>query len=256
MRKSLLTVLLLVLAAYAGICAYLYSQQRALLYFPRFTRVAASQTDFHLVRDDATLRGWVVNPGQPRLILYFGGNGEAIQQNRASFAQWFPGHSVYLLAYRGYGASDGAPEETLLFADALALYDHVHTAHPGLPIAVMGRSLGSGVASYVASKRPVARLALVTPFDSMAEVAQGHYPWLPVRALVKDRYASDQYVAKFRGPVLVIRAGHDEIIGWARTQGLIDALPQPPKVLEVPNAGHNTVQEFPAYAQALEEFFN
>ena len=155
MRKSFLSVVMLLCAAYAGICTYLYTQQRTLLYVPRFTRVAASHTDFSLVRGDATLRGWVVNPGQPRAILYFGGNGEAIQQNRSSFTQWFPGTTTYLLAYRGYGASDGAPEETLLFADALALYDDVHTAHPGMPISVIGRSLGSGIASYVASRRPV-----------------------------------------------------------------------------------------------------
>ena len=255
MLKPLLTLVLLVLAAYAGICAYLYFNQRALLYYPRFTRMAASQTNFSLVRDGVTLRGWVVSPNQSRVILYFGGNGEAIQQNRSSFAQWLPGHTVYLLAYRGYGASDGAPEEALLFADALALYDHVHTAQPDLPIAVIGRSLGSGVASYLASKRPVSRLGLVTPFDSMVEVAQGHYPWLPVRALVKDRYESDQYLAEYRGPVLIIRAGHDEIVGRARTQGLIDALPTPPKVLELPNAWHNTVQDFAGYSQALETFF-
>ncbi len=255
MRKSLLSVLFLLVAAYAGICAYLYSRQHALLYFPQVTRVAASQTDFMLVREGTTLRGWVINPGQPGAILYFGGNGESIQNNRARFAQWFPVDTVYLLAYRGYGASDGAPEQNLLFADALALYDHAHAAQPGMPIAVIGRSLGTGIASYLASQRPVSRLALVTPFDNMAEVAQSRYPWLPVRMLVKDRYESDHYLAKYRGPVLIVRAGRDQVIDWARTQHLIDALPQPPLVLEVPDADHNSVQEFPGYAQALECFF-
>lgn len=255
MRKSVLSILLLLVAAYAGICAYLYSQQRALLYFPQFTRVTASQTDFNLMRDGVTLRGWVMNPGQPRAILYFGGNGEAIQNNRTSFAQWFPGNTIYLLAYRGYGASEGAPNEAQLFADALALYDHVHAAHPGMSISVIGRSLGSGVASYVASQRPVSRLALVTPFDSMVEVAQAHYPWLPIRMLIKDRYESDHYLATFPAPVLIIRAGRDVVVGRARTQHLIDALPRPPQVLELADAGHNSVQEFPAYRQALETFF-
>lgn len=246
MRKQLLLVMLLFVAAYAGICAYLYSRQRAMLYFPQVTRVAAAETDFSLTRDGVTLRGWIVNPGQTKAILYFGGNGEPIQQNRATFAQWFPTHTLYLLAYRGYGASEGAPEQDLLFADALALYDHVHAAHPEFPIAVIGRSLGSGVASHVASKRAVSRLALVTPFDSMSEVAQARYPWLPVRALVKDRFESDHYLSKFPNPVLIIRAGHDQVIGWQRTQSLIDALPKPPRVLELPQAGHNSVQAFPA----------
>ena len=255
MLKPVAAVLLLLVAGYVGICGFLYSQQRAMLYFPQATRVAASQTEFSLRRDGVTLRGWVVNPGHPQAILYFGGNGEAIQNNRTSFARWFSHSTIYLLAYRGYGASEGAPNETQLFADALALYDHVHEAHPDVAISVIGRSLGSGVASYVASQRPVSRLALVTPFDSMVEVAQARYPWLPVRMLVKDRYASDHWIANYRGPVLIIRAGHDEIIGGPRTQRLIDALPMPPQVLELPNATHNSVQEFPAYRHALETFF-
>lgn len=255
MRKPLLSVLFLLLACYAGICAYLYSRQRTMLYFPQFTRVAAAETDFSLARDGATLRGWTLNPGQPTAILYFGGNAESVQRNRDNFARWFPDSTVYLLAYRGYGASDGAPEERLLFDDALALYDHVRATQPDMPISVIGRSLGTGVASYVASQREVARLALVTPFDSMADVAQAHYPWLPVRMLAKDRYTSDRYLAQYRGPLLIVRAGRDQVIGWARTQGLIDALPTPPQVLELPEAGHDSVQEFPAYAQALTRFF-
>ena len=255
MRKLLLTVGLVLLAGYAGICAYLYANQRTMMYLPQATHVVAAGTDFSLVRDGATLRGWVVNPGKSRAILYFGGNAEAVQGNRANFAQWFPDSTIYLLAYRGYGASDGAPQEALLFADALALYDHLHKTHPAVPIDVLGRSLGTGVASFVASRRPVSRLALVTPFDSMAEVAQARYPWLPVRALVKDRYDSTHHLAQFSNPLLIVRAGRDQVIGWARTQALIDALPQPPRVLELPDAGHNSVQDFPAYAQALQDFF-
>ena len=255
MRKSLLAVVVLVVACYAGICAYLYANQRTMMYLPQATHVTAAETDFSLARDGATLRGWVVNPGKSRAILYFGGNAEAVQGNRANFAQWFPDSTIYLLAYRGYGASDGAPQQALLFADALALYDHLHKAHPAVPIDVLGRSLGTGVASYVASRRSVSRLALVTPFDSMAEVAQARYPWLPVRALVEDRYESSRHLAQFTNPLLIVRAGRDQVIGRARTQALIDALPQPPRVLELPDAGHNSVQDFPAYAQTLQDFF-
>ena len=93
-------------------------------------------------------------------------------------------------------------------------------------IAVIGRSLGSGVASHVAAQRPVARLVLVTPFDSLADVGQAHYRWLPVRWLVKDRYESARYLAKYHGPVLVIRAGRDQVIPAASTHRLIASLPR------------------------------
>ena len=196
-----------------------------------------------------------MNPGRPGAVVYFGGNAERIEFSRDEFAAWFPHHTVYLMAYRGYGASDGTPRESHLYADALALFDHVSSRHSG-PIVVVGRSLGSGVASYLASQRPVARLALVTPPDSLANVARMHYPWLPVRKLLKDRYESTRYLAKYRGPVLVIRAGRDQVIPAASTDRLIASLAAPPQVIELPAADHNTIGEDARFGAALRGFVN
>jgi pimeloyl-ACP methyl ester carboxylesterase len=176
------------LAAYVALCALLYLQQRRLIYYPQFTRVNAAQTDFALARRDVVLRGWVVNPGRRDAVLYFGGNAESVEENRESFTRALPSHTVYLVAYRGYGASDGEPTEADLLADALALHDDIAKRHPGGRIAVVGRSLGSGVATWVAAERKVSALVLVTPFDSLAAVAQAHYPVFPVRLLLHDRY--------------------------------------------------------------------
>lgn len=240
---------------YAGICGLLYFRQQQLIYYPSFTRVAASATDFALQRGDVTLRGWVVNPGRHRAILYFGGNGESVEGNRAMFERWLPGHTAYLLAYRGYGASDGEPSEVALNADALALFDHVRTLHPGQPIAAVGRSLGSGVASYLAAERPVSRLVLVTPFDSLADLGQAHYRWLPVKWLLRDRYPSTAHLADYEGPVLVVRAGRDDIVPPANTDRLIASLPRKPNVSVQANAGHNSVDE-DAYGRALAGFLD
>ena len=90
---------------------------------------------------------------------------------------------------------------------------------------MIGRSLGSAVASYVASKRPVAKLALVTPFDSMANVAQAHYPWLPVRWLLQDKYDQAAYLRRYQGPLLVVRAGRDDVVPPVSTDRLIASLP-------------------------------
>lgn len=249
-----LAALAMPLLLYAAICAWMYHAQRDLLYVPQATRVDAATTDFTLAHGGIVLRGWIANPGKPRALLYFGGNAESVQRNREDFARWFPGHAAYLLAYRGYGASDGVPTQALLVGDAVALYDHVHALHPRMPIDVIGRSLGSGVASQLAARRPVARLALVTPFDGMAEVAHAHYPWLPVRWLLQDDYRSAQALAGFDGAVLVVRAGRDAVIPRARTQALIDALPRPPQVLELADAGHDDVRAWPAYAATMSAF--
>lgn len=240
--------------AYCGLCGLMYAKQRDLMYLPQHTRAEAATTDFAFDREGVVLRGWVVNPGQPRAIVYFGGNGESVQDNRGDFARWLPGHSVYLVAYRGYGASDGTPGEAALFDDALALFDHVQARHPQQPVSVIGRSLGSGVASHLASRRRIGRLALVTPFDSLAAVAQAHYPWLPVRWLLRDRYDSVRYLAGYRGPLLVVRAGRDEVVPPANTDRLLASLRRPPQVVTLPQAGHNALDPT-AYGQALAAFF-
>jgi pimeloyl-ACP methyl ester carboxylesterase len=240
---------------YLGACGLMYVRQRELVYCPQDTRVEASQTDFALVREGVTLRGWVVNPGQPQALVYFGGNAEPVQVNRERFARWFPRHTVYLVAYRGFGASEGAPTEAGITGDALALYDHVEQRHPGIHIDVIGRSLGSGVAAHVAAKRPVRRLALVTPYDTMADLGQTYYRWLPIRLLARERYDSISHLSGYTGRLLVVRAGLDKVIPAANTQRLIDSLRHPPQVLELPTADHSSVAFAPALARTLKTFF-
>ena len=237
--RRLLRLFLLLTVPYALICTYMYAQQRSLVYLPQYTQVPAEQTDFALQRGDITLRGWLVNPGRERALLYFGGNAESLQYLREPMAQWFPDHSVYLLAYRGYGASDGKPTQALLIDDAVALFDQLRQEDALRPIAAIGRSLGSGVAAGLASERPLDRLVLVTPFDSLVDVAARHYPWLPVHWLMQERYPVTEYLARYTGPVLVVRAGRDEVIPPVNTDRLLATLPRSTQVLDLPSSGHN-----------------
>lgn len=224
---------------YVTLCALMYVQQRQLIYLPQYTRVPADRTDYALERGDLVLRGWRVRGGGERALIYFGGNAESLGPLRHSLADALPAHTVYLIAYRGYGASDGQPDEAALFDDALALFDQVQSESPSRPIDVIGRSLGSGVASYLASQRPVSRLVLVTPFDSLASVAASHYPWLPVRWLLHDRFDSARHLDTYRKPVMVIRAGRDTIIPPANTDQLLAVLATPAQTLHLPGEGHN-----------------
>jgi len=250
----ILAMLALVAIAYAGICAWMYSKQRDLMYLSQATKADAKDTDFGVARNGVMLNGWLVNIGQPGAIIYFGGNAERIENMRDEFAKWFPQSSVYLVPYRGYGASEGTPSEDALLSDALAVFDQVQARQQGAPIVVIGRSLGSSVASHVASQRPVAKLALITPFDSMTSVAQSHYPWLPLRWLMQDRYESTRYLSNYAGPVLVIRASKDEVIPAASTDRLIASMAKPPQVVDLPEATHNSVDQDPGFGRALSAF--
>lgn len=238
-RRRLLALFAVPVLAYGAVCALMYFQQRDLVYYPQATRLDAVHTDFELRRADATLRGWVVNPGRTDALVYFGGNAEAVRGMALRLAEWFPDRTHYVVAYRGYGASDGEPSEAALLEDALALFDHVQGRHREGGVSVIGRSLGSGVAGYVASRRDVAGLVLVTPFDSLVNVAQGHYPWLPVRWLATERYDTRQYLAGYAKPVLLIRAGRDQVVPPVHADRLAAALPGS-VVHDVPEASHES----------------
>ena len=241
--------------AWLVLAAAVWLAQRWLIYLPQATRIEAGRTDFALDRDGVVLRGWRLNPRAGDALLYFGGNAERIELAGPVLAQALPGRVIHQLAYRGYGASDGRPSEAALVDDAVALFDEVRRRQPAAHIAVLGRSLGSGVASALAARRPVDALILVTPFDSLEAVAAQLLPMLPVRTLLRDRFDSVAALADFDGPVLVIRAGRDAVIPPARTDALLAALPDA-RVAELGDAGHNDIDLDPAYTEAIAGFLS
>lgn len=252
--RGTLTVTVLLALGYLAICGLMYLRQDGLVYYPQYTRVAVADTNFALERDGLVLRGWQHNAGRRDALLYFGGNAESAQRSARELAEWFPDRSIYVLAYRGYGASEGEPSQPALTGDALALHDHVRSRHPDGDLAVLGRSLGSGVAAQLAAARPVDRLALVTPFDSLSGVAALHYPWLPVRLLMKDDYDSAKALSEFRRPVLIIEAGRDRVVPGVSTERLVQALPRAPTRLRVADADHDSALGTPAEVQVLQTF--
>jgi len=239
--------------SYGLICVLLYLAQDRLLYLPTPVVARPGVESLRIDRGAATLRVWELHGDARPALIYFGGNAEDVGANIADFEAAFPDRAVYLVNYRGYGGSTGRPSEAALTADAEAVYDLVHTRHDSVD--VIGRSLGSGVAVALATRRPIARLILVTPFDSIANVAANHFSWFPVRALVRDRYDSAQRAGRVSAPTLVVVAERDEVVLRPRSDALIAALaPGLRHILLVPGATHNDVSGSPIYYPALREF--
>lgn len=253
--KLILGLGVLIALIIGAVLAGFYFGQRRLIYYPDMTRGDATiASTFDLVRPDGVhLRGWVDRPGQSRALLYFGGNAETLQQARALLAECCPGWTAYLVPYRGYGGSDGEPSRDAILTDALAVYDEVARRHSGQPVALVGRSLGSGVASWVASQRTATKLVLITPFDSLSHVAKSHYPWLPVNLLMRERYDSADWLRARTQPTLVIRATDDEVIPSKNTDALLLALPTSTRVVTI-EGDHNNLSANPAYIEALRAF--
>ena len=249
MHKTLGTLFLLGIVAYAAACLALFLLQRSLIYFPP-TQVLVQAPHVSTM----TVPGAVVNISErPRAgnkaLIYLGGNAEDVSMSLPELDAAFPDHALYLLHYRGYGGSTGKPSEPALVADAVQLFDRAAASHA--EVVLIGRSLGSSIALQVASRRPVHKLVLVTPFDGLAALAARQFPFFPVRLLLRDQYDTVRHAPLVKAPTLLLAAGQDEIIPAQSTARLLSRFAPgvaTRKVIE--GAGHNSISDSAAYVQA------
>jgi len=231
------------------------------LYDPRPTgidtwRATAARTraePVELRRDGAVLRGWWLRPpgaaGRGPAVTYFGGNAEEPSWLLAHVGR-LGGRSLLVVPYRGYGASTGAPHERALYDDALALHDWL-AARPDVDpgrIAAWGNSLGTGVATWLASRRTLDAVILSSPYDSIAALARHHLPALAF--LLTQPYDSIGRAPSIRTPMLAIAGLRDTIVPPEHGERLVAAWGGPVRVLRLPLAAHD---DLPAHDEHWRE---
>jgi len=251
-----LTLTLLVLAAVViGIPAAAWWMQDRLIFFPQpvvsTSHLPATAQPLEVTAADGTrLRGWIVPAGTSAapVLLYFGGNAEEVSWSLAD-ARWPRDWTRAGFNYRGYGASEGVPGEAALIADAQAIFDAIarRSDVDAQRIVVFGRSLGTGVAVSLASKRRIAGVVLVSPYDSLAAVGSAHYPFLPVSLLLRHRFDSFALASTIRAPLLTIVAGDDAIIPVERSRALFDRWAGAKRWVAIERADHNDVSMHEAF---------
>jgi uncharacterized protein len=259
----LMTVLLAAGGGFVLICTLLYFGQEGSIFFPRPNdaqlrqRYAAQRIEIGTA--DATLEGWWIDNPQATtqaVILYFGGNAEDVLYT-GSTAPRIDARAVVVVNYRGYGGSPGKPGQKALYDDGLAIYDYaLKRGAPAEHIVVMGRSLGSGVASMLAGARPVRAAILITPYDSLAAVAATHYPFLPVRLLLRHPFPSADWAARTRAPALILAAEHDNVVPAVHAQKLFEAWAGPKQVHVLAQTGHNDIETHADYYRLINEFLS
>lgn len=238
----------------------MFFRQESFLFFPTKEKHLNHQLknvdSFLLERSSATLRGWLVNPlyAKKRMIIYFGGNAEDVFLNAEEFVDIQA--ATLLVAYRGYGPSSGQPGEAVLYEDALAIIDALTQKYNPAQLVLIGRSLGSGIACYGAAHRRVAGLILITPYDSIVNVAKSHYPWLPVSLLLKHKFDSLAVSAAISCPVLVLYGEKDTVVPPKRTENLLKSLPEGTRAVLLKRADHGSVSLYPEYWRAILEFLD
>ncbi|WP_460126235.1 alpha/beta hydrolase [Pseudomonas sp. S2_C03] len=250
MSRTLIILVAILAGLYLALCVALLVFQRALIYFPQPATIEAPRLTLEV--DDAQVQVTVRPHDGPKALIYFGGNAEDVSRNLEEFSQAFPDHALYLMHYRGFGGSTGKPSEEAIARDALTLFDKVYGSHT--QVAVVGRSLGSGVAVRLASQRPAARLILITPYNSLEELAVRQYPIFPVKWLLKDRFDSWKYAAHISIPTLLLAAEQDDIIPRSSTEALYRHFAQGVAQLKViPGVGHNSISASPAYLKLIDQ---
>jgi fermentation-respiration switch protein FrsA (DUF1100 family) len=249
LRLTLIAVVLLVLlVAFMGL---VWTQQRRLIYFPSGTTPDPGTVGLDGITpvsfqttDGLTLNGWFVtrtNTPEFTVIVFNGNAGN--RAYRAGLAQAFArgNMATLLFDYRGFGGNPGSPSESGLNIDARAAREYVisRTGVNRDRLVYFGESLGTAVATELAIDHPPAALILRSPFTSLADMGRQHYPMLPVRWLLRDRYDTIGRIARIRAPLLIIAGDRDRIVPIEQTRRLYDAAGQPKSLLVIPGADHN-----------------
>lgn len=244
--RFLVTVVIAALAVFV----LLWAMQRRLIYLPDRTEPVISA---HLpegqelrveVEDGLELTVWWLPASRETVgtVVVFPGNA-GNRAGRVALARALSagGLGTVLVDYRGYGGNPGHPSEEALVHDAIAIVDHF-VARPDVDAASLvyyGESLGAGVATATAAFRPPAALILRSPFSSLPDVAAVHYPWLPLGALLWDRYPNAETIATLSVPLLVVAGSEDRIVPPSQSRAVYDAASQPKQLVIIEGAGHN-----------------
>jgi fermentation-respiration switch protein FrsA (DUF1100 family) len=191
----------------------------------------------------AGMRGLIAEPAGPvkgTAIVFHGNAGHAGDRGYYSDMLVPLGWRVVLAEYPGYGARPGRPSESALVDDAVATVELARQRFAG-PLLLIGESLGAGVASAAFARRrdAVTGLVLITPWDRLDRLAAHHYPWLPVRLLLRDRYDNVAALRALGKPLTIVVAQHDRIVPPGFGQALHAALGEPKRLVVIPSAGHN-----------------
>jgi fermentation-respiration switch protein FrsA (DUF1100 family) len=233
---------------YLCLAALLYVRQRSLMYFPDPGRVSPAAAglpqaeEVELATSDGErVIAWHIAPrGDQPIVLYFQGNGGNVAGRGERFRRLTSGGvGLLALSYRGYGGSSGSPSEAGLLRDGAAAYEFAAARYPASRIVLWGESLGTAVAVAIAATRPVAGLALESPFTSTVDLAASIYWFMPVRFLMKDTFHSDKRIGSVTAPILILHGTRDEVVPIELGKRLYETVRAPKRFLPLPGAGHN-----------------
>ncbi len=246
----LISLLIFIALIYIVVLVTLYLYQDRLLFIgakPGYLAYIKLENDTQpLISNNHLLQGWKVeckSSNTDIVAIYFGGNAEDTS-NMLSVLKKLTINSAYTFNYRGYGLSEGYPSEQSIYQDALTIYQHVINNSPGHRIVVIGHSLGSAVAGYLASKRNIHKLILLSPLSSVPDIIKIRFKNLIPKALVKNKFELNKLSTQITAETLVIIALSDSIIPNHHSLNTYEKISSNKKLIEISNANHNNLLSF------------
>ena len=248
-------ILISFLAVYAVFVVLVYFGQRQLMYFPFKERIAPNDVGLNDVEEvvlnlgaDQNSYSWYGQAGTGKpTILFFHGNAGSIGYRADRFGDFMGrGDGLFMLGYPGYGGSDGQPSEASITSASRAAYTFLieRGVAPG-DIVIYGESIGTGAAVQLAASVDARALILEAPMSSAADVASIHYPYLPVKALIRDSWSSIEHIDQIDMPLLAIHGTRDRIIPISSGRKLFESADEPKKFVPIEGASHNDLTMFP-----------
>ncbi len=261
--KMIVSIILTLVSLYFVSCLVLYFFQEKLIFFPQApineVYQQASQNEISVILNNQQIRGWKieVDDDSDKTLLYFGGNAEDVVYLNFE-AKKFNVRQCITFNYAGYGSSEGQPSEKILYENALKLYDNSLNKYNLKPenIIIVGRSLGSSVATYLAANRKAAGLILITPFDSIKKLSQNRFKIFPINLILKHTFSTIEYIEQVKEKILLLSALNDETIPIENLQNLKNVIASKATIIGYNDVSHNTIQAHNNYYSDINEFIS
>ena len=270
LASMLLKLLFVAIGCWLLLMVLIYFFQGKLLFFPQritshdienIKRNYPEVEELTLKTADRTkLHGWFIKAKTKEpapLIIYFDGNAGEVSLMIPELSK-FHHYSIALINYRGYGLSEGVPTQDALFSDATSIYDQLiqRSDVDKNKVVAMGRSLGTGVAVYLAENRPLKGAILISPYDSITSIGQRTYPFLPVSLLMRNPFNSLSRAPKIKVPMLCVVASDDRVVPVSHSTKFYDAWAGKKQWHLINHADHNNLLLDPTFWPTVANFLD
>jgi len=234
--------------AYCAPVAWLAAKQRDLVFRVSSARTSPEQAGFPRAKDvtvktadGEALVGWFVPPSDDKpFLIYLHGNAGTLEERAARLRRMTEdGAGLLAIEWRGYGGSTGAPSQEGLLRDALAAYEFARAAGaaPGR-IVVVGESLGTGPALWLAGERKVAGVVLDSPYSAIVDIGADRYWMFPVRRIARDPFPAADWARRVSAPVFAVAGEQDRTTPLPYARKLMASISAPKTFIEIPDGGH------------------